>query len=90
MAEEDSYVRQASGSNDPQLQNELRRLRSSVEKFVKSQQGLDQVLQIESDEFDQVAADKRIKNAKWLSDLVLRKIEKTLHDVEIAQIQMEL
>ena len=57
---------------------------------MKSQQGIDKVLQTETDVYDQVAADKRLKNAKWLSDLVLRKIEKTLKDVEIAQMQMEL
>lgn len=61
-----------------------------MNKFLKSQQGIDKVLQTETDRYDQVAADKRLKNAKWLSDLVLRKIEKTLKDVEIAQMQMEL
>ena len=49
-----------------------------MDKFLKSQQGIDKVLQTETDVYDQVAADKRLKNAKWLSDLVLRKIEKTL------------
>ena len=84
--EEDGAVRLDSGGKDDELEHELRRLRSSVDNFLKSQSGLDTLLENEADAdvYDEILADKRLKNARWLSDLVLRKIEKTLKDVEIA------
>ena len=36
-----------------------------------------------------IAADKRLKNAKWLSDLVINKIENTIKNLENAQMRMD-